>query len=78
MGQACFFTQHKPHHGCVREKKVPLKNVKESLKKRTQMDKKRKNSPLVKVKDAMLIRTDLLSKKQVLIKMSNHIKKVIY
>ena len=59
------------------QKKIPLKEVKKSLNKRTQMDKKRKNSPLVKVKDAMLIRTDLLSKKQVLVKMSNHIKKVI-
>jgi len=58
------------------KKKVPLKDVKESLKKRTQMDKKRKNSPLVKVKDAILIRTDLLSKQQVLAKMSDHIKKV--
>ena len=37
------------------------------------MDKKRKNSPLRKVKDAILIRTDKLSKKQVLNKMSKHI-----
>ena len=37
------------------------------------MDKKRKNSPLIMVKDAILIRTDLLSKKQVLIKMSKYI-----
>ena len=37
------------------------------------MDKKRKNSPLVKVKDAILIRTDKLSKNQVLKKMSNFI-----
>jgi cytidylate kinase len=59
------------------KKKVPLKDVKESLKKRTQMDKKRKNSPLVKVKDAMIIRTDLLSKQQVITKMSKHIKKVL-
>ena len=57
------------------KKKVPLKDVKESLNKRTQMDKKRKNSPLIKVKDAILIRTDKLSKKQVLIKMSQHIEK---
>ena len=41
------------------------------------MDKKRKNSPLVKVRDAILIRTDELSKKQVLIKMSKSIEKVI-
>tara|TARA_B100000902_G_scaffold350375_1_gene359626 strand:+ start:1181 stop:1816 length:636 start_codon:yes stop_codon:yes gene_type:complete len=58
------------------KKKVPLKDVKKSLNKRTQMDKKRKNSPLIKVKDAILIRTDKLSKKQVLNKMSKHIEKV--
>ena len=51
------------------KKKVPLKDVQNSLRKRTMMDKKRKNSPLIKVKDAILIRTDRLSKKQVLEKM---------
>ena len=55
------------------KKKVPLKDVRSSLKKRTQMDKKRKNSPLIKVKDAILIRTDILNKKQVLSKMSKSI-----
>ena len=55
------------------KKKVPLQNVRKSLTKRTLMDKKRKNSPLVKVKDAILIRTDKLTKKQVLSKMSEHI-----
>ena len=58
------------------KKKVPLNDVKKSLNKRTQMDKKRKNSPLIKVKDAILIRTDKLSKKQVLKKMSKHIEKI--
>tara|TARA_B100000963_G_scaffold226301_1_gene197443 strand:- start:2321 stop:2956 length:636 start_codon:yes stop_codon:yes gene_type:complete len=58
------------------KKKVPLKEVKRSLSKRTQMDKKRKNSPLIKVKDAILIRTDKLSKKQVLSKMSKYIEKL--
>tara|TARA_B100001063_G_scaffold237241_1_gene257967 strand:+ start:353 stop:988 length:636 start_codon:yes stop_codon:yes gene_type:complete len=55
------------------KKKTPLKEVKKSLSKRTQMDKKRKNSPLIKVKDAILIRTDTLSKKEVLSKMSKYI-----
>ena len=55
------------------KKKVPFNNVKRSLFKRTQMDKKRKNSPLIRVKDAILIRTDILNKKQVLIKMSKSI-----
>ena len=58
------------------KKKVPLKDVKRSLSKRTQMDKKRKNSPLIKVKDAILIRTDKLSKKQVVNKMSKYIEKI--
>ena len=55
------------------KKKVSLQNVRKSLIKRTSMDKKRKNSPLVKVKDAILIQTDKLTKKQVLSKMSEHI-----
>ena len=55
------------------KKKVPLKDIKRSLNKRTQIDKKRKNSPLIKVKNAILIRTDKLSKKQVLSKMSKFI-----
>ena len=55
------------------KKKVPLKDVKSSLLKRTKIDKKRKNSPLIKVKDAVLIRTDKLNKFEVLTKMSNYI-----
>ena len=55
------------------KKTVPLKEVKKSLKNRTKMDKTRKNSPLVKVKDAILIRTDKLSKRGVLKKMSKYI-----
>ena len=58
------------------KKKVPLKDIKKSLNKRTQIDKKRKNSPLIKVKNAILIRTDKLSKKQVLSKMSKFIENI--
>ena len=58
------------------KKKVSLRSVKNSLNKRTQMDKKRKHSPLIKVRDAILIRTDKLSKKQVLSKMSKYINKL--
>jgi cytidylate kinase len=58
------------------KKKVSLLNVRKSLIKRTSMDKKRKNSPLVKVKDAILIPTDKLTKKQVLSKMSEHIERL--
>ena len=59
------------------KKKVPLADVRKSLRNRTRMDKTRKNSPLIKVKDAILIRTDKLSKKQVLIKMSQYIDQII-
>ena len=59
------------------KKSIPLKDVKRSLKIRTNLDKKRKNSPLVKVKDAILIRTDQLSKQQVLVKMSKAVDKVL-
>ncbi len=58
------------------KKKVSLKKVIKSLSKRTLLDKKRKNSPLIKVKDAILIKTDKLNKKQVLSKMSKHIDKL--
>ena len=58
-------------------KKVPLSEVRKSLIARTRMDKNRKNSPLVRVKDAILIRTDRLSKIQVLAKMSSYIDKII-
>ncbi len=58
------------------KKKISIKDVKKSLKNRTSLDKKRKNSPLIKVKDAILIRTDKLSKKQVLSKMSKYIDQI--
>ncbi len=59
------------------KKKVPLKEVQKSLAKRTKMDKNRKYSPLKKAKDAILICTDRLSKKEVLIRMSNEVDKII-
>ena len=59
------------------KKRVSLKNVEKSLIKRTYLDKKRKNSPLIRVSDAILIRTDKLDKKQVLSKMSKHIEKLV-
>ena len=59
------------------KKKVPLKEVQRSLVKRTKMDKKRKHSPLKKVNDAILIRTDKLSKKEVLNKMSKKVNRII-
>ena len=59
-------------------KKVPLKEVKKSLSIRTRLDKKRKHSPLKKMRDAILIRTDKLNKKKVLLKMSQEIEKINY
>ena len=59
------------------KKRVPLKEVQKSLAKRTKMDKNRKHSPLKRVKDAILIRTDKLNKKEVLKKMSNEVNKII-
>tara|TARA_B110000003_G_C16643796_1_gene531205 strand:+ start:2191 stop:2853 length:663 start_codon:yes stop_codon:yes gene_type:complete len=59
------------------EKKETLNNVKKSLKLRTKNDKNRKYSPLIRVKDSILIRTDKLNKMQVLKKMSKYIDKKI-
>ena len=59
------------------KKRVSLKKVRKSLQNRTSMDKKRKHSPLKKVKGSILIQTDKLSKKDVLLKMSKNIEKII-
>ena len=55
------------------KKTVSLKQVKNSLRKRTKTDKNRKHSPLIRVKDSVLIQTDKLNKNQVLKKMSFYI-----
>ena len=57
------------------KKKVPLREVKKSLKARTLLDKKRRHNPLKKMADAVLIRTDILSKKEMVAKMSKEIDK---
>ena len=57
------------------KKKVPLKEVKKSLRTRTLLDKKRRHNPLKKMVDAVLIRTDILNKKAVVTKMSKEIDK---
>ena len=58
-------------------KKVSLNEVKKSLRARTLLDKKRRHNPLKKVADAVLIRTDVLSKKAMVTKMSKEIEKVL-
>ena len=57
------------------KKKVPLKEVKKSLRTRTLLDKKRRHNPLKKMSDAVLIRTDILNKKAMVTKMSEEIDK---
>ena len=57
------------------KKKVPLKEVKKSLRTRTLLDKKRRHNPLKKMVDAVLIRTDILNKKAVVARMSKEIDK---
>ena len=58
------------------KKKISLAEVKKSLKNRTIMDKKRKHNPLIRVKDSILINTNILDKKQMIIKMSKEIDKI--
>ena len=60
------------------KKKIPLKEVKKSLRIRTLLDKKRRHNPLKKVSDAVLIRTDVLSKKAMVAKMSKEIDKKLF
>ena len=57
------------------KKRVPLKEVKRSLRIRTLLDKKRRHNPLKKMSDAVLIRTDILSKKAMVTEMSKEIEK---
>ncbi len=59
------------------KKKTPLKEVTRSLKNRTRLDKNRTHSPLKKVKDAVLIQTHKLNKKQMLNKMIKSIEKKV-
>ena len=59
------------------KKSVSLKEVKRSLNLRTKIDKNRKHSPLVRVKESILIRSDKLSKKQVISKMSFYVDKYL-
>ncbi len=56
-------------------KHITLSEVKKSLKKRNQLDVKRRFSPLIQTKDSIIIRTDILNKKEMVIKMSKEIEK---
>lgn len=57
------------------KKKVSLNEVRKTLLLRTRLDKNRTHSPLIRVKDSILIRTDKLNKSQMLKKMINEIEK---
>ena len=56
-------------------KQITLNEVKKSLKKRNQLDIKRRFSPLIQSKDSIIIRTDVLNKKAMVDKMSMEIEK---
>jgi len=56
-------------------KNLTLKEVKKSLKKRNELDINRRFSPLILHKDSIVIRTDILSKKAMIAKMSKEIEK---
>ena len=59
------------------KKKIPLKKVLQNLRNRRQKDRTRKHSALKKHKKAVLIRSDLLSKKRMILKMAKEIDKVV-
>ena len=56
-------------------KHITLAEVRKSLKKRNELDVKRRFSPLIRSKDSIIIRTDKLNKKVMVAKMSKEIEK---
>jgi len=54
-------------------KQITLAEVKKSLKKRDELDVKRRFSPLIQSKDSIVIRTDILNKKAMIKKISKEI-----
>ena len=58
-------------------KQIKLAEVKKSLKKRNELDIKRRFSPLIQSKDSIIIRTDILNKKGMVAKMSTEIEKIL-
>ena len=57
--------------------KIDLKGVKKALRVRNSLDKKRKNSPLLKHRDSVVIDTGKLNKRAMITKMSNYIEKIL-
>ena len=56
---------------------LKLKDVKKSLRIRNLSDTNRKNSPLLKHRDSVVIDTGKLSKQSMLKKMSKHVEKIL-
>ena len=56
---------------------VKLSEVKKALRIRNILDTKRKNSPLLKHRDSVVIDTGKLSKQRMLKKMSKHVEKIL-
>ena len=59
----------------TKNRQITFKEVKKSLKKRNELDMKRRFSPLIRSKDSIIIRTDVLSIKAMVAKMSKEIDK---
>ena len=59
-------------------KQITVSEVKKSLKKRNELDVKRRFSPLIQTKDSIIIRTDILNKKEMVDKMSEKIDKKLF
>jgi|TARA_B100001057_G_scaffold493935_1_gene589432 cytidylate kinase len=57
--------------------KIDLKGVKKALRVRNSLDKKRKNSPLLKHRDSVVIDTGKLGKQAMLVKMSKTVEKIL-
>ena len=57
--------------------KIDLKGVKKALRVRNSLDKKRKNSPLLKHRDSVVIDTGKLDKQAMLVKMSRTVERIL-
>ncbi len=57
--------------------KIDLKDVKKALRVRNLLDKKRKNSPLLKHRDSVVIDTGKLGKQAMLVKMSKTVERIL-
>ena len=59
-------------------RQIAFNEVKKSLKKRNELDVKRRFSPLIQTKDSIIIRTDILNKKEMVDKMSKKINEKLF